>query len=102
MPSYYTDQGVIIGGETQDFTYKEFKAEMDMFNRAFLEVMLEGDVKGRVFTFSIPTYNISKDFDWDNPNLDILWKVTAKYGLPYFANFINSDMDPEDARSMLL
>jgi len=100
VPSYYADQGVIIGGETQDATYKEFKAEMDMFNRAFLEVMLEGDAKGRVFTFPIPTYNISKDFDWNNPNLDALWKVTAKYGLPYFANFIHSDMNPEDARSM--
>lgn len=100
IPSYYADQGVIIGGETQEVTYKEFKAEMDMFNRAFLEVMLEGDAKGRVFTFPIPTYNISKDFDWDNPNLDVLWKVTAKYGLPYFANFIHSDMSPEDARSM--
>lgn len=100
VPSYYADQGVIIGGEAQDVTYKEFKAEMDMFNRAFLEVMLEGDAKGRVFTFPIPTYNICKDFDWDNPNLGILWKVTAKYGLPYFANFINSDMSPEDARSM--
>ena len=100
VPSYYADQGVIIGGEAREATYKEFKAEMDMFNRAFLEVMLEGDAKGRVFTFPIPTYNISKDFNWDNPNLDILWKVTAKYGLPYFANFVNSDMDPEDARSM--
>ena len=100
VPSYYADQGVIIGGEVQEVTYKEFDAEMDMFNRAFLEVMLEGDAKGRVFTFPIPTYNISKDFDWDNPNLDVLWRVTAKYGLPYFANFIHSDMKPEDARSM--
>lgn len=100
VPSYYADQGVIIGGEVQEVTYKEFRAEMDMFNRAFLEVMLEGDAKGRVFTFPIPTYNISEDFDWDNPNLDVLWKVTAKYGLPYFANFIHSDMKPEDARSM--
>jgi ribonucleoside-triphosphate reductase len=100
VPSYYADQGVIIGGKVQDITYKEFKQEMDIFNRAFLEVMLEGDAKGRVFTFPIPTYNISKDFGWDNPNLDILWKVTAKYGLPYFANFIHSDMNPEDARSM--
>lgn len=100
VPSYYADQGVIIGGELQEATYKEFKAEMDMFNRAFLEVMLEGDAKGRVFTFPISTYNISKDFDWDNPNLDIFWQVTAKYGLPNFANFINSEMNPEDARSM--
>ncbi|MDD5269952.1 MAG: ribonucleoside triphosphate reductase [Candidatus Omnitrophica bacterium] len=100
VPSYYADQGVVIGGEVQKATYKEFKVELDMFNRAFLEVMFEGDAKGRVFTFPIPTYNISRDFDWDNPNLDILWKVTAKYGLPYFANFIHSDMNPEDARSM--
>jgi ribonucleoside-triphosphate reductase len=100
IPSYYAGQGVIIGGKVQEATYKEFKAEMDIFNRAFLEVMLEGDAKGRVFTFPIPTYNISKNFDWDNPNLDVLWKVTAKYGLPYFANFIHSDMNPEDARSM--
>jgi len=100
VPSYYADQAVIVGGKVQDKTYKEFKNEMDMFNRAFLEVMLEGDAKGRVFTFPIPTYNISKDFDWNNPNLSLLWEVTAKYGLPYFANFVNSDMKPEDARSM--
>lgn len=100
VPSYYADQGVIIGGKMQDRTYKEFRKEMDMFNRAFLEVMLEGDAKGRVFTFPIPTYNISRDFDWDNPNLSLLWEVTAKYGIPYFANFVNSDMNPEDARSM--
>ncbi|MDD5173368.1 MAG: ribonucleoside triphosphate reductase [Candidatus Omnitrophica bacterium] len=100
VPSYFNDQGVIIGGEAQSRTYKEFKKEMDIFNRAFLEVMLEGDAKGRVFTFPIPTYNISKDFDWDNPNLSLLWDVTAKYGIPYFANFVNSDMNPEDARSM--
>ncbi len=100
IPSYYADQGVIIGGEVQDKTYKEFTKEMDMFNRAFLEVMLAGDAKGRVFTFPIPTYNITKNFDWDNPNLDLLWESTAKYGLPYFANFVNSDMNPEDARSM--
>jgi len=100
VPSYFKDQGVIIGGEAQSRTYKEFAKEMDMFNRAFLEVMLAGDAKGRVFTFPIPTYNISKDFDWDNPNLSLLWEVTAKYGIPYFANFVNSDMNPEDARSM--
>lgn len=100
IPSYFKDQPVIIGGEQQSKTYKEFTKEMDMFNRAFLEVMLEGDAKGRVFTFPIPTYNISKDFDWDNSNLSLLWEVTAKYGIPYFANFVNSDMNPEDARSM--
>lgn len=100
VPSYFSDQGVIIGGKMQKETYKEFQKEMDMFNRAFLEVMLEGDAKGRVFTFPIPTYNISKDFNWDNEQLDLLWEVTSKYGLPYFANFVNSDMHPEDARSM--
>jgi len=100
VPSYYRDQGVIIGGKIQDKTYKEFSKEMDMFNRAFLEVMLEGDAKGRVFTFPIPTYNITKEFDWDNPNMDLLWKVTGKYGIPYFANYVNSEMSPEDARSM--
>jgi ribonucleoside-triphosphate reductase len=100
IPSYFKDQPVIIGGEAQPKTYKEFANEMDMFNRAFLEVMLEGDAKGRVFTFPIPTYNISKDFNWDDPKLSLLWEVTAKYGIPYFANFVNSDMSPEDARSM--
>jgi ribonucleoside-triphosphate reductase (formate) len=96
----YKDTNVIIGGIVQKETYKEFQEEMNMFNQAFLEVMQKGDAKGRVFTFPIPTYNITKDFDWENPNLDHLWRVTGKYGIPYFANFINSDMDPEDTRSM--
>jgi ribonucleoside-triphosphate reductase len=100
VPSYYKDQGVIIGGKVQDKKYGEFQKEVDMFNKAFLEIMLEGDAKGRVFTFPIPTYNITRDFDWDNPELQPLWEITAKYGIPYFANFINSDMNPEDARSM--
>uniref|UniRef100_UPI004026FF82 ribonucleoside triphosphate reductase n=1 Tax=Candidatus Scatousia sp. TaxID=3085663 RepID=UPI004026FF82 len=100
VPSYYADQPVIIGGELMDETYKEFQAEMDMLNKAFFEVMMEGDSAGRVFTFPIPTYNITKDFDWDNKNLDGLWEMSAKYGIPYFSNFINSDMSPEDARSM--
>ncbi len=99
-PSYYADHGVIIGGKIQEATYKEFQKEQDMLNKAFLEVMLEGDFKGRVFTFPIPTYNVTKDFNWDNPNLDMLWRMTAKYGIPYFSNFVNSDMNPEDARSM--
>ncbi len=99
-PSYYADAGVLIGGEVQEATYKEFQVEQDMLNKAFLETMLEGDYRGRVFTFPIPTYNITKDFDWDNPNLELLWQITAKYGIPYFSNFINSDMDPDDARSM--
>lgn len=100
VPSYYRDQSVIIGGEYKDATYKDFQLEMDMLNKAFLEVMRDGDAQGRVFTFPIPTYNITRDFDWDNPNLKVLWEITAKYGIPYFANFVNSDMDPEDARSM--
>ncbi len=100
VPSYYTDQSVIIGGELQETTYKEFQPEMDMLNKAFFEIMMQGDSSGRVFTFPIPTYNITKDFDWDNKNIEGLWEMSAKYGIPYFSNFINSDMSPEDARSM--
>ena len=96
----YADQHVIIGGKQQKEKYGEFQKEMDLFNKAFFEVMLEGDAKGRVFTFPIPTYNITSDFDWDNPNLALLWDITARYGIPYFSNFINSSMKPEDARSM--
>lgn len=98
--SLFKDMPVIIGGKPQAETYSEFQKEMDMLNQAFLEVMIEGDAKGRVFTFPIPTYNITKDFDWDAPQLNYLWEATAKYGIPYFSNFINSDMDPNDARSM--
>ncbi len=93
-------QPAIIGGKAMDKTFGEFQKEMDMINKAFAEVMLEGDAKGRVFSFPIPTYNITKDFDWDNPLYDPIWEMTAKYGIPYFSNFINSDMDPDDARSM--
>ncbi|MGC9309683.1 MAG: anaerobic ribonucleoside-triphosphate reductase, partial [Candidatus Nanoarchaeia archaeon] len=100
VPSYMKDEPVIIGGEAKKETYKEFKKEMEMLNRAFAECMIEGDASGRVFTFPIPTYNITKDFDWDNPAYDGIWEMTAKYGIPYFSNFINSDMKPEDARSM--
>jgi anaerobic ribonucleoside-triphosphate reductase len=100
VPSFYRDMNVIIGGEAQKEKYGEFQHEMNLFNKAFLEVMAEGDAKGRVFTFPIPTYNITKDFDWDNPVLKGLWDMSAKYGVPYFSNFINSDMNPEDARSM--
>jgi len=96
----YKNSNVIIGGVVQKETYLDFQKEMDMFNKAFLEVMQKGDAKGRVFTFPIPTYNITKNFDWDNPNLELLWEVTGKYGIPYFANYINSDMSPEDTRSM--
>lgn len=100
VPSYYAEQPVIIGGELMEDTYKEFQPEMDLLNKAFFEVMMEGDASGRVFTFPIPTYNITKDFDWNNEKLNGLWEMTAKYGIPYFSNFINSDMSPEDARSM--
>ncbi len=100
VPKYYAEHPVIIGGELQELTYKEFQPEMDMLNKAFFEVMMQGDKAGRVFTFPIPTYNITKDFDWENKNLDGLWEMSAKYGIPYFSNFINSDMSPEDARSM--
>ncbi|RKY80555.1 ribonucleoside triphosphate reductase [candidate division KSB1 bacterium] len=99
-PSMIKNEAVIIGGKLTNMCYGEFQPEMDMLNRAFAEVMCEGDAKGRVFTFPIPTYNITKDFDWNNPNLEAIWKMTAKYGIPYFSNFINSDMKPEDARSM--
>ncbi|UCF92340.1 MAG: ribonucleoside triphosphate reductase [Desulfobacterales bacterium] len=100
VPSILKDQPVIIGGVERNETYSEFQTEMDALNRAFAEVMMEGDAKGRVFTFPIPTYNITADFDWNNPNLELVWKMTGKYGIPYFSNFVNSDMSPEDARSM--
>ena len=100
VPSILKDQPVIVGGEDREETYAQYQPEMDMINRAFAEVMMEGDAKGRVFTFPIPTYNVNEDFDWDNPNLEPVWKMTGKYGIPYFSNFVNSDMSPEDARSM--
>lgn len=91
---------VIIGGEMQETNYGDYQEEMNVFNKALLEVMAEGDATGRVFTFPIPTYNITPDFDWDNPVVENLWEASAKYGIPYFSNFINSDMKAEDARSM--
>lgn len=100
VPSHLKDQSVIIGGQLQNETYGEFQNEMDLFNQAFLEILAKGDSNSRVFTFPIPTYNITKDFSWQNPNLDKLWEITAKYGIPYFANFVNSDMSPDDVRSM--
>ncbi|HQA91065.1 MAG TPA: ribonucleoside triphosphate reductase, partial [Sedimentisphaerales bacterium] len=99
-PATLADQPVVIGGQLMDRAYREFEPEMRTFNRAFLDVMAEGDARNRVFTFPIPTYNITADFDWDAPELETLWQVTAKYGIPNFANFINSDMSPADARSM--
>ncbi|MCG8618389.1 MAG: ribonucleoside triphosphate reductase, partial [Desulfobacterales bacterium] len=100
VPSTLKDSPIIIGGEYKEETYEGFQAEMDLINAAFAEVMMEGDAKGRVFTFPIPTYNITEDFDWSNPKLENIWKMTGKYGIPYFSNFVNSDMSPEDARSM--
>ena len=99
-PQNLANEAVIIGGEPKDTCYGDFRTEMEMFNQAFLEVLSEGDAKGRVFTFPIPTYNITAEFDWGNPELDPLWEVTAKYGIPYFANFVGSDMSPDEARSM--
>ncbi len=99
-PSTLRNEPVIIGGRRMSESYGAFQEEMDMLNRAFLEVMSEGDAKGRVFTFPIPTYNITSSFDFSNPAIEKLWEVTARYGIPYFANFVNSDMSPEDARSM--
>ncbi|OLN30881.1 Ribonucleotide reductase of class III (anaerobic), large subunit [Desulfovibrio sp. DV] len=90
----------VIGGQEMPFTYGDLQAEMDMINRAYIEVMTAGDAKGRVFTFPIPTYNITKDFPWESPNVDILFEMTAKYGLPYFQNFLNSDLTPNMVRSM--
>ncbi len=100
VPKYYEKMQVVRGGAMEKETYSEFQREMDTFNKAFLEVMSEGDAAGRVFTFPIPTYNITEDFDWDNDRVANLWEVSAKYGIPYFSNFINSDMSPDDARSM--
>ena len=90
----------MIGDGLADFTYKDCQREMDMFNRAFCELMIAGDSNGRPFAYPIPTYNIHERFDWDNPNNKLLWEMAGKYGYPYFANFLNSDMKPEDARSM--
>ena len=99
-PGNLAGEPVIIGGELQERTYGEFQREMDMINRAFAETMCAGDANGRPFTFPIPTYNITREFQWDNPNLEPLWEMTAKYGIPYFSNFINSDLKPDDVRSM--
>ena len=99
-PAFLAGQPVIVGGQPQKETYKEFQPEMDTFNRAFYEVMMEGDAKGRPFTFPIPTVSITKDFDWDNPALKPMWEATAKYGVNYFSNFIKSDISPDDVRSM--
>jgi len=98
--AYLAKQPVIIGGEPQNEVYGDFQPEMDMFIKAFYEGLMEGDASGRPFTFPIPTVSITKDFQWDNPNLSAMWEATAKYGINYFSNFIHSDMSPDDARSM--
>ena len=101
VPADLADQPCIVGGKEQDFTYADCKAEMDMVNRAFIEVMIEGDANGRGFQYPIPTYSITKDFDWsDSQNNQLLFEMTSKYGTPYFSNYINSDMEPSDVRSM--
>ncbi|MDR7295992.1 ribonucleoside-triphosphate reductase [Pelomonas aquatica] len=99
-PADLAEQVPVIAGEAQPFMYGELQAEMDLINRAYIDVMTAGDAKGRVFTFPIPTYNITKDFDWAHPNTEALFEMTARYGLPYFQNFLNSDLEPQMVRSM--
>ncbi len=100
VPEHLKNQSVVIGGIFQDTIYEEFQKEMDILNQALFEVLCEGDASGRAFTFPIPTINITKDFEWENPSYRGIWEITGKYGIPYFSNFINSDMKPEDTRSM--
>lgn len=100
VPGDMRDKNVIVGGEEQDSTYGEYQKEMNMINKAFLELMFQGDQKGRVFTFPIPTYNLTDNFDWDSPNANLLFEVTAKYGIPYFLNYIGTNLDPGDIRAM--
>jgi len=101
VPADMAELPCLIGGEEMDFCYKDCKKEMDMVNKAFIEIMIEGDANGRGFQYPIPTYSITKDFDWsDNENNRLLFEMTAKYGTPYFSNYINSDMQPSDVRSM--
>ena len=100
VPKRMQNQAVIIGGEAQDATYGEFQEEMDIFNLAFCEVMMDGDASGRVFTFPIPTINVTKDFVWESPVVDAIMEMTNKYGIPYFSNYVSSDLSPEDALSM--
>ena len=100
VPRDLKDRKAIVGGKEVDFTYGDCQAEMNLINRLFIELILEGDADGRGFQYPIPTYNITRDFDWEGENVDLLFKMTAKYGTPYFQNFINSDLNPEDVRSM--
>jgi len=100
VPEFLKNEPVVLGGEVQKEVYGDYQSEITMFNKAFAEVMLEGDANGRLFSFPIPTYNITPDFDWENENYNGIWEMTAKYGIPYFSNFVNSDMKPDDVRSM--
>ena len=100
VPSFMKNEAIIYNGKVTNDTYGEMTKEMEMFNLAFAKVMAQGDSKGRVFTFPIPTYNITKDFDWESPVSQAIFEVTAKYGVPNFSNFVNSDLKPEDVRSM--
>ncbi len=100
VPEFMKNENVIVGGKVMSKRYADFQEEMDWINEIFAEIMMEGDAKNRVFTFPIPTYNITKEFDWDNPAYNKLWEMTAKFGIPYFSNFIHSDMKPDDVRSM--
>lgn len=101
VPKDLENDPAIVGGECMDFTYGDLQKEMDMVNKAFIEIMIEGDAEGRGFQYPIPTYSITRDFDWsDSENNRLLFEMTAKYGTPYFSNYVNSDMDPSDVRSM--
>ncbi|HZX45253.1 MAG TPA: ribonucleoside triphosphate reductase [Candidatus Nanoarchaeia archaeon] len=100
VPEDMKKEKAIVCGVEQDFTYDECQKEMDIINKAFLEVMLDGDARGRIFTFPIPTYNLNKDFDWNSPNANLLFEATAKYGMPYFQNYIGSNLDPRSIRAM--
>lgn len=100
VPDFLKNEPVACGGEIKEKTYGDFQPEMTLLNKAFAEVMCEGDAAGSLFSFPIPTYNITPDFDWENPDYDGIWRMTAKYGIPYFSNFVNSDMKPDDVRSM--
>ncbi len=99
-PTDLKERPAVVGGNEQDFSYGDCRAEMDMINKAFIQLMLEGDANGRGFAYPIPTYNITRDFEWDSPNARLLFEMTSKFGTPYFQNFINSDLNPEDVRSM--
>jgi len=100
VPEFMKNEPIVWGGEIQETIYADYQAEMILLNRAFAEVMIQGDANGSLFSFPIPTYNITPDFDWENPDYEGIWEMTAKYGIPYFSNFVNSDMKPDDVRSM--